>query len=107
MTRKNKSDSSLRRIRLERGITATELSELTGFSSSYISRLEDGSRRLNEDTIRKLSEVLGCEPGDILQPAYKPGNVSQAHFYKLLGGRLYACTVEENIKIRAVLKKEE
>lgn len=56
----------LRTIRLSRGLTLGELADTTGFSASYLSRLESGNRRLNIDTIVKLSKSLECSPNDLL-----------------------------------------
>ncbi|MEN8236679.1 MAG: helix-turn-helix domain-containing protein [Pseudomonadota bacterium] len=56
----------LRDIRLSRGLTLEELSELSKLSPSYLSRLESGSRRLNVDTINRLSQALNCQPSALL-----------------------------------------
>lgn len=56
----------MRDLRLARGFTLEELAELTGLSPSYLSRLESGSRRLNADILQKLSNILGCNPGELL-----------------------------------------
>src|SRR3990167_1491006 len=58
----------LRDIRLSRDMTLEELAEVSGLSPSYLSRLESGSRRLNVDTINRLSDALRCEPSDLLSP---------------------------------------
>lgn len=67
LTRKRRAQqSSLRDQRLKRGLSLVELSRLTGLSASYLSRLESGSRRLNSDIIKTISETLLCEPADLL-----------------------------------------
>lgn len=58
--------SSLKILRRNRGLTLEALSELTGISPSYLSRLEAGARRLNTDLLERLSAVLGCQPADLL-----------------------------------------
>ncbi len=58
--------SNLKILRRARGLTLEALSELTGISPSYLSRLEGGARRLNTDLLEKLSSVLACQPGDLL-----------------------------------------
>ena len=56
----------LRDLRIAANMTLEDLSKTTGMSPSYLSRLESGSRRLNEDIISKLSSALGCAPSDLL-----------------------------------------
>jgi transcriptional regulator with XRE-family HTH domain len=63
-----KGSHPLRDIRLSRDMTLEELAEVSGLSPSYLSRLESGSRRLNVDTINRLSDALRCEPSDLLSP---------------------------------------
>ncbi|MBP6985611.1 MAG: XRE family transcriptional regulator [Alphaproteobacteria bacterium] len=61
-----KGSHPLRDLRLSREMTLEELAEISGLSPSYLSRLESGSRRLNVDTINKLSDALRCDPSDLL-----------------------------------------
>lgn len=63
---KRSKQSSLKILRRARSLTLEALSELTGISPSYLSRLESGGRRLNTDLLERLSAVLGCQPGDLL-----------------------------------------
>ncbi|MGB0935497.1 MAG: helix-turn-helix domain-containing protein [Alphaproteobacteria bacterium] len=60
------SSHPLRDIRHARGMTLEELSDLSSLSPSYLSRLESGTRRLNVDTITRLSRALNCDPRDLL-----------------------------------------
>jgi transcriptional regulator with XRE-family HTH domain len=61
-----KSSHPLRDIRLSQGMTLEELSDMSKLSPSYLSRLESGTRRLNVDTIDRLSKALQCNPSDLL-----------------------------------------
>lgn len=63
---KRSKQSNLKILRRSRRLTLEALSELTGISPSYLSRLEGGARRLNTDLLERLSSVLGCQPGDLL-----------------------------------------
>lgn len=56
----------LKFLRKRTGLTLEILSELTGISVSYLSRLESGSRRLNTDLIRRLSSAFNCDPAELL-----------------------------------------
>jgi len=78
MARRSKQ-SSLKVFRRTRGLTLEGLSELTGISPSYLSRLEGGARRLNTDLLERLSAVLGCQPGELLNTSLTPRNLRVAH----------------------------
>lgn len=65
--------NSLRILRRARGLTLEQLAELSDVSVSYLSRLEAGLRRLNADTIDKLTHALGCEAAELMQ---SPPNVT-------------------------------
>ena len=69
--------SHLKTLRRARGFTLEILSELTGISPSYLSRLEGGARRLNTDLLERLSTVLGCQPGDLLNPTSAPNSTQR------------------------------
>jgi transcriptional regulator with XRE-family HTH domain len=64
--KKVKFSSHLKFLRKSTGLTLEGLSELTGISVSYLSRLESGSRRLNTDLISRLSNAFGCDPSELL-----------------------------------------
>lgn len=49
----------LRMERLRRGLTQTDLGELLGLSTSYISSLERGQRRLSWNVSHKLNQCFG------------------------------------------------
>ena len=52
----------------ERGISLKELSEKVGITNINLSRLRNGKvRAIRFSTLKKLCEVLKCEPGDILK----------------------------------------
>jgi transcriptional regulator with XRE-family HTH domain len=64
--RRGSSMTHLKFLRKRTGLTLEILSELTGISVSYLSRLESGSRRLNTDLIRRLSNAFSCDPAELL-----------------------------------------
>lgn len=57
----------LKYLRKRSALTLENLSQLTGISVSYLSRLESGARRLNTDLIKRLSQALDCDPAELLQ----------------------------------------
>lgn len=51
----------LQRIRLQKGITQTKLSEMTGVRQTAISRLEKGETNPRIDTVVKIAHALGMK----------------------------------------------
>ena len=73
LKRKRKSTAHpLRYLRIQKGFTLQELANVTGFSASYLSRLESGTRRLNADILHRLAQVLSCHPGALLTTEPNP-----------------------------------
>lgn len=59
---------NFKRLRMARGLTQEQASELTGVSQQYISGLERGRRNPTVLTLHELSQPLGSEPIDLLRP---------------------------------------
>lgn len=74
--------SVLKRLRQARGYTLQDLSALSGLSTSYISRLEGGDRRMNTEILHKLALALGCEAEVFFQQEFKVDNISKNGFSK-------------------------
>ena len=56
---KNMYETKLRKYRKERGLTMSELADLTGVSVGYICHLENGTRsNPSIETMEKISQVL-------------------------------------------------
>jgi transcriptional regulator with XRE-family HTH domain len=60
--------AEIRRLRLQAGLTISELAALADRHSSFVARIERGSRRARLDTLRAIAGVLadrgvGTEPG--------------------------------------------
>ncbi len=51
----------------ERRWTTKVLAEKTGMSESYLTHIKNGTRRWNEDALRKLSEAFEIEPIDLFE----------------------------------------
>lgn len=49
----------------ERGWTTKVLAEKTGLSESYLTHIKNGTRRWNEDSLRKLADAFGAHPIDM------------------------------------------
>src|SRR3990172_12049053 len=51
----------------ERGWTTKVLAEKTGLSESYLTHIKNGTRRWNEDSLKKLAEAFELLPTDIFE----------------------------------------
>ncbi len=56
----------LKQWREYRGLSQQRLAERLDTSKGYISDLERGKRRYNQDMLELLADALNCEPADIL-----------------------------------------
>lgn len=56
----------LKQWRQHRGLTQDRLAERIGTSKGYISDLERGVRRYNQDLLEALADALTCSPADLL-----------------------------------------
>ena len=65
--------SKLKRIRISRGLTQLELSELSGVNIKSISLYEQYPTKINKasiETISLLSDSLGCNIEDLIETEY-------------------------------------
>ncbi|MEE8823367.1 hypothetical protein LASUN_09770 [Lentilactobacillus sunkii] len=69
---------NLDRLLLDRQMSLTELSQSVGITMANLSILKTGkAKAIRFSTLEELCEVLGCQPGDILEytpPTTKPVN---------------------------------
>lgn len=63
---KSGSKFYLREWRKHRGYTLERLAEMVGMSVGYLSDLEKGKRRYNQDFLEVVAEALRCEPADLI-----------------------------------------
>lgn len=57
---------NVRRLRLERGYTQEELSELAGINCNYTGMIERGERSPTVDMLEKLAKALKIDPVALL-----------------------------------------
>ncbi len=57
----------LRRLRRERALSQQDVERMTGISQATLSDLEQGKRGTRAFTLRKLAEVLGVEPKELMK----------------------------------------
>ena len=59
---------NFKRVRLLKGLTQEEFSDLSGFSQQYISGLEGGRRNPTVVTLYELANALGISHLELLRP---------------------------------------
>src|SRR5215211_632684 len=66
----------LRQLRREQALSQQELANLAGTTQETISRLERGQNAARGHTIRKLAEVLGVKPIELIKDSEEPFSIS-------------------------------
>jgi transcriptional regulator with XRE-family HTH domain len=56
----------IREWRASRGLSLTQLAELTDMSVASLSRLELGRQSYTQPVLENLAHALGCEPADLI-----------------------------------------
>lgn len=64
---------SLRRIRLERGLSQEAFADVLGVHRTYYGAVERGDRNLTLVSVERLAEHLGLDPLELLTPAEGSG----------------------------------
>jgi transcriptional regulator with XRE-family HTH domain len=60
---------NLQALRKEKNMTAAELSDKLGVSTSHVSQIEQGCRRMSMDLLYKYMEVLAADANTVLDIA--------------------------------------
>jgi transcriptional regulator with XRE-family HTH domain len=60
--------SNVKRIRIAKGLTQEQFSDLSGFSQQYVSGLETGHRNPTVITLYELAKALGVSHTELVQP---------------------------------------
>lgn len=66
MSKERRQRWHLKAWRKHRGYTQERLAEMIGTSKGYVSDLEKGNRRYNQELLEALAEALSCEPADLI-----------------------------------------
>jgi transcriptional regulator with XRE-family HTH domain len=59
--------AKMRRLRRERALSQQDVERITGVSQATLSDLEQGKRGARASTLRRLAEVLGVEPKELMK----------------------------------------
>lgn len=57
--------NQIRKLRKKKQITLEDLAELTGISTTHLSRMETGSRGLSLENVIRVANALGVEPAEV------------------------------------------
>ncbi len=90
----------LRQARLRRGLTARELTILSGVPQSTVSRIEAGKMSPSYDIMRKLLAALSFEASDSLRPAVTDGQLVR-FMDEYADGAIPARAVPDRLRIAA------
>lgn len=58
--------NNLKHLRTKLGFSLADVAEKTGYSPQFIHKIETGIRRLNTDSLVRISKGLGCSQSDLL-----------------------------------------
>ena len=61
------NDSKLARVRIARGLTQTQLAEMTGCTQADISRWERGTHAMGSRRLAQIARALECRIEDIIE----------------------------------------
>ncbi len=59
---------SLRRLRVEAGLTQAEMARILGISRPTLTRLENANQNMTLKTLNQICRALRCRPGDLFEP---------------------------------------
>src|SRR5829696_8746264 len=90
----------LRQLRREQALSQQELAKFAGTTQETISRLERGHNAARGHTIRKLAEVLGVKPKELIKEVEEPFITSFPN-----GSSAYAVRVNQAAELPSALRK--
>lgn len=65
----------LREIRKNKGYTIVQVAKAIGISDVYLSLLERGERRINNEVLKKITDYYNCSANDIFDDSDSKRNV--------------------------------
>jgi SOS-response transcriptional repressor LexA len=81
----------------ERRWTTKVLAEKTGMSESYLTHIKNGTRRWNEDALKKLAVAFELDPVDILENGGRLSSTGQAH-----SPRIVSEDIPANLQVKVI-----
>jgi len=83
------SKNQIKEMRLNRGLTLEELAEKSSYSTSYVSRLESGKRRLSTVVAKRLASSLSCTTAEIMLTKEELADLGSALVSPLSGTKVF------------------
>lgn len=59
-------ENRIKEVRTKCGLSLEEIADLSGLSVSYLSRMETGKRNVSLKNLRKISDALSVQPGELI-----------------------------------------
>ncbi len=60
------SENVFRKLRVQKGMTQTELAQIVGVTRSYVARLENGKVLPNVETLKRIAKALSVSIEDLI-----------------------------------------
>lgn len=57
----------IREWRRHRGLSQVQLAERVGINQGNLSKIENGSRKYDQEFLERAADALGCQPADLLK----------------------------------------
>jgi transcriptional regulator with XRE-family HTH domain len=95
----------IRKIRVQRGIKLRELAERIGYSTSHLSELETGKKRLNTTHLERIAPVLNVRPSELLETGDDPDVVQLVDAFLLLPSDDRAAVIRHALSLRRQAQK--
>lgn len=94
----------IKKVRRERGLTQEELSEKMDISIAFLSRVENGTSKLNLKRIFEICNLLDTTPGELLMGV---SSEEKSYLSKELSDVLKKCDMEKQRLIYEIAKLVE
>ena len=77
--------AEIKKVRISKGLTQRSLASLAGISTSYLTDLENGKRRLNEEKLARIAAALQLRISDLtMEEGPQPQEIALLSLYRQL-----------------------
>jgi transcriptional regulator with XRE-family HTH domain len=98
--------AAIRSVRKRLGLTLSDVGRLTGMAISTLSKLEKGRASLSYDKLLRLSQALGVDMAQLLEPAVLHGEAARVHGRRVVQRRGEGMPVETPVYRQTYLATE-
>jgi transcriptional regulator with XRE-family HTH domain len=71
-----KAPNRIRELREAQGLSQAELARQINVTPPALQKVEIGSRKLDQQWMRRIAKALGCDPADLLPPEDNPWSLT-------------------------------